>query len=283
MDGQQQMIDRYAPNMAERRVLEQITIPFNRCNLPAWLLASVSYQQQPVPLLLDSVSTWYQPLFTELAAIAEPTAQAEHFNAFMAQRFGLHRAEPEPPPRPKLHYRRMLLGWLFDSDSHQGAAWRAWVESRFGLLTQFYQQPLAAPDSRSYQHYRHQSHLATYNTNELFEQLDLLYHFCQLQLQQHFADIADAELSQLTLYRGCRKLPNVCVAGALSAETVLLNNLSSFALSADIAAQFGDCVYAIEVPLSKIVSFSSLLPNMMTGEQEFMVLGGLYQAQLLRC
>ncbi|MCH1924335.1 NAD(+)--dinitrogen-reductase ADP-D-ribosyltransferase [Shewanella sp. C32] len=268
------MTSEYAADAAELQRLTQLCIPFNRCNVPAWLLASTGYQARPIPLLLDSIVTWYQPLFDELALLPDAGARADAFERFMQQRFDLSTLADEPPQRAKLHYRRMIIGWLFDSDNDQGAAWRSWAESRFGLLTQFHRQPLSTPDSTSYGRYRQHSFAATNNSNELFEQLDLLYQFCQLQLT-----LSPQAPSHLTLYRGCAHLEEL---SDIAAGVVQFNNLSSFAATAESAAQFGSCVYQVAVPLSKIVCYESLLPNIMTGEQEFMVLGGLYRSRLLR-
>ena len=267
-------ITHYVTSAAEQQRLNQLCIPFNRCNVPAWMLASIGYQAQPLPLLLDSIVTWYLPLFDELAQLVDADARAEAFERFMQQRFDLSALADEPPPRAKLHYRRMIIGWLFDSDNEQGAAWRGWVESRFGLLTQFHRQPLSVPDSDSYRHYRQHSFDATNNSNELFEQLDLLYQFCQLQLENQWR-----AQSQLTLYRGCSRLT---VLNEIGADVVQFNNLSSFSATAESAAQFGRYVYQVSVPISKVICYQSLLADMMTGEQEYMVLGGLYRSTLLR-
>lgn len=264
----------YAASDAEQQRLTQLCIPFNRCNIPAWLLASTSYQARPIPLLLDSITTWYQPLFDELALLPDAGTRADAFERFMQQRFDLSALADEPPQRAKLNYRRMIIGWLFDSDSEQGAAWRGWAESRFGLLTQFHRQPLSTPESVSYGHYRQHSFAATNNSNEIFEQLDLLYQFCQLQLTEQWQG-----QSHLTLYRGSARLDEL---SDIAAGVVQFNNLSSFAATAASASQFGSCVYQVAIPISKIVCYESLLPNIMTGEQEFMVLGGLYRSVLWR-
>lgn len=268
------MTPQYVASHAEKKHLTALSIPFNRCNVPAWLLASTAYQVQPIPLQLDSIVTWYQPLFDELALLGDATARSAVFAQFMQQRFDLSALADEPPPRAKLNYRRMIIGWLFDSDSEQGAAWRCWAESRFGLLTQFHRQPLSSPESDSYGHYRQHSFAATKNANELFEQLDLLYQFCQLQLT-----LQQPRQSHLTLYRGGDRLAEL---SDIASGVVQFNNLSSFAATAESASQFGSCVYQVVVPISKIVCYESLLPNTMTGEQEFMVLGGLYRSALWR-
>ena len=62
----------------------------------------------------------------------------------------------------------------------------------------------------------------------------------------------------------------------LGPAILCVNNLSSFTREIDEAYRFGSRVYGVEVPLSKIVCFDTLLPGSLGGESEFMVLGGLY-------
>ena len=54
-------------------------LPFNRCNLPASLLGSLSFQQHPVPLTLDGVATLHRSLFTHLQAMPDAAARAHRF------------------------------------------------------------------------------------------------------------------------------------------------------------------------------------------------------------
>lgn len=199
----------------------------------------------------------------------------------MTHRFNLSKARyqseamaADPPPRPKVNYRRLLLGWLFDSDNEQGAAWRSWVESRFGLLTCFHQEPLPNPDSPEYLRYRQQCNRAIYNTNELYDQLDLLYCFCQQELRLRYP-----QQEHILLYRGCADLPRYHIEGR---DVKLFNNLSSFTLDPESALRFGSKVYEVKVPLTKVACFELLMPRSLEGEQEFMVLGGLYSVTRMK-
>ncbi|QSX34422.1 hypothetical protein JYB87_03995 [Shewanella avicenniae] len=268
----------YQCSEAEMALLQQVTLPLNHCSVPSWLLASLAYQQRPIPLQLDSVGAWYQKLFCTLSQFENSADRAASFNDFMQVRFCLavqsgSDITQEIITRPKVNYRRLLLGWLMDSDNDQGAAWRSWVESRFGLLTQFHQQEAITLESDAYLRFRHQCSRATYNTNEVFEQLDLLYQYCQLELSLRYP-----QQEHLCLYRGSDALPAYQFAGQTA---MLFNNLSSFTLSAEGALHFGTQVVKVSVPLTKIVSFDSLLPGSLQGEQEFMVLGGLYAVELI--
>lgn len=247
----------------------------NRCNLPPALLAAVDYQQQPLPLQLDGVLPYHRSLFTRLGQQPDAAARASCFGDYMAVHFRLpgHVLAPwpeaEPVPRPQAHYRRLLLGWLFDSDSDAGAAWRLWAESRFGLRTLYHREPLTDSDSPAYQRYLQAASRASHNSNCLFAQLDLLYSFCQYELAQRYPG-----QQQLALFRGGSEAPTAQADGRLLID---YNNLSSFTHDVDAAYRFGSRVHAVAVPLTKIVCFDQLLPGSLGGEHEFMVLGGCYQ------
>jgi Dinitrogenase reductase ADP-ribosyltransferase (DRAT). len=265
------------PLPEERSLLAKLTLPLNRCNVPAPILASLAYQQYPVSLQLDGIETFYPELFERLVVCPDARQRVDIFNDYMAVRFRLPEAQlaprpdADPVPRPQSHYRKLLLGWLFDSDSDAGAVWRQWVESRFGLRTVYHHQPISDSESAAYLRYMQAYARASYQTNDLVGQLDLLYCFCQYQLahlyplQQH-----------LTLYRGSTEAPKYQVQ---QQPVLLLNNLSSCSSDVDEAYRFGPKVVELQVPLTKIVCFDTLLPRGLNGEQEYMVLGGIYKAK----
>lgn len=45
-------LNQYGYSAEEEEILEQISLPLNRCNVPSKLLASLSYQQNPILLQL---------------------------------------------------------------------------------------------------------------------------------------------------------------------------------------------------------------------------------------
>ena len=258
----------------------RICLPINRCNLPAAVLASLTFQRHPVPLELDGIQPHYQDLFEQLSALTDSRSRCQHFADYMAVHFRLpgHPLEPwpeaEPIPRPQANYRRLLLGWLFDSDSDAGAAWRLWVESRFGLCTRYHKEPILDQDAGPYYRFMQACVRATYNTNDLAGQFDLLYSFCQFELRHRYPDTLHLEL-----FRGGDEWP---APGPEGEPVVLYNNLSSFTREVDEAYRFGPRVHAVQVPLSKIICFESLLPGALDGENEFMVLGGYYRVTRVR-
>jgi NAD+--dinitrogen-reductase ADP-D-ribosyltransferase len=54
---------------------------------------------------------------------------------------------------------------------------------------------------------------------------------------------------------------------------VLLNNLSSFSVRRERAEEFGDHLLRVQVPLSKVFFYNRMLPGMLKGEDEYVVIG----------
>jgi NAD+--dinitrogen-reductase ADP-D-ribosyltransferase len=57
----------------------------------------------------------------------------------------------------------------------------------------------------------------------------------------------------------------------------LLNNLNSLTSERERASEFGDFILDVEVPLPKVFFYHRLLPGLLKGEDEFMVVGGVYE------
>ena len=114
------------------------------------------------------------------------------------------------------------------------------------------------------------------NNNNIYQQLDLLYEFCQWALRRLRAQSHTAA-QHLKLWRGSNQCEEQLIAGRLQNRrcTVRLNNLVSFSLSADDASCFGDWVFEVQVPICKVLVFPELLPGqVLQGEQEVLALGG---------
>jgi NAD+--dinitrogen-reductase ADP-D-ribosyltransferase len=154
---------------------------------------------------------------------------------------------------------------------------KGWAESRFGLLPRFHQVPIHSSDDSAYHAYQLAVAEGLYNTNSLEAQLDLLYTYCQYELgRQHPAQ------THVTLYRGSNDIEKIKMAGGAAEGTttlLLLNNLNSFSSDLERASEFGDRVFSTAVPLSKIIFYSALLPKYLKAENEFIVLGGVYECQ----
>jgi NAD+--dinitrogen-reductase ADP-D-ribosyltransferase len=258
-------------------------LPINRCNLPADILGGLTFQRSPVALELDGVAQFHRGLFKLLDQIDDATDRADAFTMHMNASFYLD--EPEQAgytsrathKRQKADYLRMVRGWSFDADGREGAALKGWVESRFGLLPRHHGGHIRNLSGEAYRHYLEMRASALYGTNALESQFDLLYTYCQYELaRQHRGE------THLTLYRGVNRVDDYETLSALDdkGRVVLFNSLSSFTANIERADEFGDYLLTAQVPLSKVFCYTRLLPGMLQGEDEFTVIGGLYEVSI---
>ena len=259
-------------------------LPINRCNLPAAVLGSLSFQRHPVPLLLDGVAELHRRLFELLDRLRDPEQRARQFMDYMTVYFRLEALESVglTPGKSKLRgradYLRMVRGWAFDPDYREGAVLKGWVESRFGLLPRYHMGGLNDFSGENYLRYTEARSKGLYNTNALEAQLDLVYTYCQYELSRRFAD-----RQHLTLYRGFNQVGDseLLTKGDGRRWVVLLNNLSSFTSSWERADEFGDHMMKARVPLAKIFFYNKMLPGLLKGEDEYLVIGGVYEVERL--
>ena len=118
---------------------------------------------------------------------------------------------------------------------------------------------------------------ALYGTNALEAQFDLLYTYCQYELaRQHPGE------THLTLYRGVNRVDDHETLASLDNKhrVVLFNSLSSFTANRERADEFGDYLLSARVPLAKVFCYTRLLPGMLQGEDEYTVIGGLYEVSI---
>jgi len=159
---------------------------------------------------------------------------------------------------------------------------KGWVESRFGILATYHQGRLADnPVAR--EAYLLDRTRGSAKSIGVLMQLDLLYTFCQDELRRRFPGE-----QQKTLYRGTHDSQEYTIRKPSDASSprsgrhalVQLNNLSSFTADPEVAWEFGSSAWEVLVPFAKIVFFSGLLPkSCLTGEAEYLVLGGYYNVR----
>lgn len=259
-------------------------LSLNRCNLPASLLGSLLFQAYPAALEIDGVRALHQGLFAMLAGIGDRTERARRFGDYMQVQFRLHCLEDaglgpgrKGKKRAKADYLRLVRGWSFDSDGREGAVLKSWVETRFGLLARYHAGPLGDRDSEARHLFMRQAAAGLYATNAIEAQLDLLYTYCQYELERRHPNGR-----HLTLYRGINRIDEheVLERRGRGRSLLLLNNLNSFTASRERADEFGDFILEAAVPLPKIFFFNQLLPAMPRGEDEFVVIGGLYEVTI---
>jgi NAD+--dinitrogen-reductase ADP-D-ribosyltransferase len=257
-------------------------LPINRCSLPAVLLGSLSYQKKPVPLALDGVLELHKALFMRLDALPDVEERTRLFQDHMAATFSLEHPEEagyslsNAQDRTKANYLRLVRGWAFDSDGQEGAVLKGWVESRFGLLPRHHGGPVRDLSGETYRAYLEQRARGLYGTNALEAQLDLLYTYCQYELgRQHLGR------THMVLYRGVNRVSDheVLYESEKGRRVVLLNSLSSFTTDRERAGEFGDYILTVEVPLAKVCFFHRLLPDSLKGEDEYVVIGGVYEVR----
>lgn len=214
--------------------------------------------------------------------------------------------------RSRMNYLKLILGWAFDSDGIEGAVLKGWVESRFGLLPRHHGGPIRDPSGEHYRRYLEMRAQGLYGTNGLEAQLDLLYSYCQYELgRQRVSNIAPqahpapspasgipkergftrgrgereklpdtpSPSTHITLYRGVNHVAEheTLLDLGRGRRVVLLNSLSSFSAERERADEFGDYILEVSVPLAKVFFFQQLLPGMPKGEDEYAVIGGVYE------
>ncbi|MCB1791287.1 MAG: NAD(+)--dinitrogen-reductase ADP-D-ribosyltransferase [Gammaproteobacteria bacterium] len=273
--------DNPRPQRIDASLPRGATLPFNRCSLPARLIGSLTFQRHPTALALDGVASLHQSLFDRLATIDGADEREALFRTHMAASFLLdhpdeagYDAGARHPGRRKADYLRLLRGWMFDSDSREGAVIKGWAESRFGLTPRSHRGMIRQLNDATYHDFCIERAVGLLNTNALDAQLDLLYSYCQFELARRHPGC-----SHLTLYRGINQLDTV--EQLTSTDTLrmvlLINNVTSFADSADRAGEFGDHVVMTQVPIAKILFYPGLLHGTLQGENEHVVIGGLYE------
>ncbi|MDX1812465.1 MAG: NAD(+)--dinitrogen-reductase ADP-D-ribosyltransferase [Gammaproteobacteria bacterium] len=256
-------------------------VSINHCNLPASILGGLVYNAHPVPLELDGVSDLHKNLFVHLSKLDTFQARQKLFFEYMRAHFQLDDlsqmglSDFTRVNRKKINYQRIILGWHMNPDSMEGAVLKRWAESRFGLSPRFHKGPIRYFDDHAYYDYLMESAAGIYNTNAIESQLDVLYSYCQYELGL-------TSNSHITLYRGFNNLNAYEVLEKNGKNiTLLLNNINSFSLEAETAEHFGDYVIEVKIPVYKVFCFNKILPKQINAENEYIVIGGIYTAEII--
>jgi len=256
----------------------------NLCNLPPWAIASRHFNSHPQPLEIQGVRHANRLLFQRLAALEGTDERGALFYDYMDVTFQLHQWERETSARGrkslKNSYLRFLRGWMFDSNSQEGAVFKGWVESRFGLPPTFHRAPIEDIHSEAYFLYTVDRMKGAARTNAIHAQFDVLYEFVQAELKRRLPGE-----THLTLYRGIHDFSEHRILEQSDRKRCLLrlNNLNSFTTDFERAWEFGTRVLEAEVPLPKVIFNGDFFPSsLLKGEGEVMVLGGEYEVKVLR-
>jgi len=259
----------------------------NLVGVPAPLLASTAFNANPVALSIAGTREAHAGLFALLERSRDLSEARDMFVHYLVIAFGLRKPEPHELAslgaaerrRWRSSWRKLLQGWGMDANGAAGAVLKGWVESRFGLVPSFHKAPLARFPSPAWVAYLQEKAASRYNSNNIHQQLDLLYEFCQWALRRYAPSGARTPQRHLRLWRGSNQCEEQVVAGSLQDRhcTVRLNNIVSFSLSQEDASCFGDWVFEVQVPSCKLLVFPDLLPGqIMQGEREVLALGGDY-------
>lgn len=254
------------------------------CNLPPWEIVSRAYNENPTPLSIQGIRTTHRHFFAKLNRQDTWFERAQTYEDYMEVAFHLHQWRKERDPSGHLSlknsYLRFLRGWLYDSNSAEGAVMKGWVESRLGIAPTFHREPIQDKKSQAYQDYMHDRLNAAARTNAIYSQLDLLYEFMQYELSRR-----DTKQTHMTLYRGVYDFAEqTIIEQANDSQAVLqLNNLNSFTRDFERAWEFGTIVIEVQVPIPKIFFDGTFLhAGILTGEEEVLVIGGEYDVTLRR-
>jgi len=255
----------------------------NRCNLPPWSIASRHYNCHPQRLEIQGAQHIGRQLFAALEKIDDSELRGARFHDFMDVRFQLHQwareASRSSQKSLKNSYLRFLRGWLFDSNSIEGAVLKSWIESRLGLPPTFHHEPIGDVHSEAYFRYTIDRMKGSERTSAILSQLDLLYEYVQYELERRCPG-----QMHMTLYRGIYDFAEHQVIEQLGKNRYLLrlNNLNSFTNDFEHAWEFGNRVLEAQVPLTKIFFMGGLLPrSLFKGEGEVLVIGGEFEVKVL--
>lgn len=256
----------------------------NLVGIPAWLLASIEFNEHPQSLRIAGAQETHRGLFRLLDESKSSEDAAEKFRRYMDIVFQLTPTQYEvlyaELRRFRPSYLKLMEGWGFDSNSPQGAVLKGWVESRFGLTPSFHKVPLQKYPSKAWMQYLEEKYASRFHNNSIHQQLDLLYEYCQFIIRRYGLPLTDSSGDWVTLWRGINLYDEPTLTGGriTKGDCVLrLNNLVSFTTSRERAEEFGDWILEALVPKVKLLFFPGLLLNHpLSGEGEVLALGGNY-------
>jgi NAD+--dinitrogen-reductase ADP-D-ribosyltransferase len=253
----------------------------NLVGIPTGLLASSVFNDYPLPLRIAGARETNPALFEMLTQAADAIEAAEAFEKYLSAAFGIDAegtGARNSRHRFRSSYRQLLEGWGFDANGPAGAVLKGWVESRFGLLPVFHKAPIRRVGSTTWIAYVEEKMSSRHHNNSINLQLDLLYEFCQWSLTHFFRPGR-----HVTLYRGVNDFAEheILRCPDRHAAVVRMNSLVSFSAERAVADAFGDIILEARVPTTKILFFRELLPvHPLSGEAEYLVIGGDYQVKL---
>jgi len=248
----------------------------NLINIPTYMFVSREYNLNAMPVTISGVWEYYSDIFESINETKNISEASKIFTDAMTALFSLDEKHNGKKPGS---YQRLLKGWLFDSNSKEGAVMKGWVESRFGITPFFHKEIIPHVNSQEYYSFMMEKMDTRLNKNLVFHQLDMLYTYTQVVLKKFYSD----DLPHIKLYRGVNDLSEHLVVEEYDKKELCIeqNSLVSFSSDREIASQFGDYILTSEIPYTKVIFFSKILPELsFVGEKEFLVLGGRYDTSI---
>lgn len=263
--------------VAATTLLQPEQVAINLCEVPPWVIASAQFNEVPVQLRLAGVRESSRQLFARLDEVEDPVRRGQIYHDYLEVKFAIHQWREHTGLAQSClrnNYIRFLRGWAADSNGIEGAVLKSWVQSRFGIVPTFHRGVLRPTVDEEDQRFAIDRMKGSAKTNGIFSQLDLLYEFCQYELNRR-----EPGSPTRTLYRGTHdpeEHPTKQTRGG-GESCVRLNNLVSFTSDPEKAWEFGSTVWQATVASTKVVCFSDLLPDsILKGEEEYLVVGGDY-------
>ena len=247
-------------------------------------IAQPFFNDHPKPLHIAGTRESAAGLFEQL--LKQPTREdcGRVFQDYMCVVFGFETEQRRGTDssgrrRYRNSYLSLIQDWGLDSNNAQGAVFKGWVESRFGLFPTYHKQHIANFISKDWTLYIEEKMNSRYHNNCIYMQLDLLYEYCQWVIERFQFPAA----THKTLYRGVNSLDDRWPTQDEPHKIVRFNSIVSFTDRRSIASEFGAYILEVEVPMVKLVFFNELLPqHALHGEAEYLVIGGDYHVKIQR-
>jgi len=258
----------------------------NLIGLSTACLVSPCFNEHPQPLHIAGTREAAAGLFAKLGEQATLAECGRVFQDYMDIVFGFEdeqrlKEDRFGRRRYRNSYLSLIQGWGLDANNAQGAVFKGWVESRFGLYPVYHKRPLGGFNSKDWITYVEEKMNSRYHNNCIYMQLDLLYEYCQWVIERFRVPAA----AHKTLYRGVNGLDDHgwLEDGGKNRKIVRFNSIVSFTDRRGIASEFGAYILEVEVPMVKLIFFNDLLPRHgLRGEAEYLVIGGDYRVKVQR-
>jgi NAD+---dinitrogen-reductase ADP-D-ribosyltransferase len=258
----------------------------NLIGLATVCMASHAFNENPKPLHIAGVRESASGLFEKLPGQPTLVDCGRIFQDYMCVVFGFETeqrlgSDHSGRRRYRNSYLRLIQDWGRDSNNAQGAVFKGWVESRFGLFPTYHKQHISSFMSKDWIMYIEEKMNSRYHNNCIYMQLDLLYEFCQWVIER----FQFPAVTHKTLYRGVNSLDDHWVVQNEDKlhKIVRFNSVVSFTDRRSIASEFGAYILEVEVPMVKLIFFNELLPcHALRGEAEYLVIGGDYRVKVQR-